>query len=107
LPAVLDTLTINSDSDSVPIGLAVDLSCTAAYTDGDTNDVTKETSWSVSDPDIAEVLNSQTSKDFTVTAATIVDVNLTSPYEVLQVDSILQLTLIATLSDDTTQNITG
>ena len=126
-PPALVSIAVTPANGTVPDGESLQFSATGKYTDGSTKHLTSTATWSSSDPYVAMIaaggLASSWSMgttsisatagsvtgtaNLTVTRAAVVGLNLTPATVFMSVGSSLQLQAIATLSDGTTQSLTG
>lgn len=126
-PAALMQIAVNPNQSSLPLGEAEPLTATGSFSDGTTKNLTSSVNWTSSIPGIAGVssggavvgkgvgtatINATFSSvtgvaSLTVTPAVIVALKISPATLSLLISNSSQFKAIATLSDGTTQNITG
>jgi uncharacterized protein YjdB len=126
-PPVLVSITVNPAQSSLPVGESEQLNATGAYSDGTTQDLTRSATWSSSGSGIAAVDGTGTtvanavgtatinassgiitgSALVTVIPAAVVSLNIIPGNLSMALGSSQQLQAIATLSDGSTQDMTG
>jgi uncharacterized protein YjdB len=128
--AVLVSIEVNPANPSTPKGMTLQFTATGIYSDHTTHELTKQVSWSSSDPTMASVSNAAGtnglatalavgpvdisatldgvtgSADFTVTEAILVFIQITPVNASLAKGTTLQLASTGTYSDHSTQDLT-
>lgn len=124
-PATLAELQLTPSSVTVAVGGAADVTATGVYSDGTTQNLTTQVSWSINAPSTATVENGHVvgvapggatltatlgsvsvTAAVTVTAATVTSLTVTPPTLNLPLLQTAQLTATGTLSDTTTADVT-
>ena len=128
--AVLTSITITPPNPSVAKGTTVQLTATGTFSDGTTQDFTASADWTSTADAIATVGNTGSpglvtgtgvgsatitatqagvsgSATVTVTAAVLTAITITPPNSSIALGTTVQLTATGTLSDGTTQDLTG
>lgn len=124
--AALVSIAVNAASASLPLGSSEQLTATGTYSDGTTKDLTSSASWTSSSPSIVSVsgpglvagvsvgpatisASSETivgTEVFTVAAAALSSLRIAPVAPVVPLGSTVQLAVIGTLSDGSTQDVT-
>ncbi len=126
-PAALMQIAVTPNPLSLPVGESGPLTATGNFSDGTTKNLTSVVKWTSSSPSIAGVSSAGAvlskevggttinatlgsvsgAANLTVTPAVIVALNITPAISSLLISNSSQFQAIATLSDGTTQNMTG
>ena len=128
--ATLVSIAVTPAGANVPLGLAESLTAIGTFTDGSTQDLTAASTWTSSDPTIAQVSNAPGSEGeatavalgtvtitascggvtgsapLTTTSATLVSIEVSPEAAELPAGYTLQYTATATYSDTSTRNVT-
>ena len=125
--AALVSIAVTASHTSLPVGTSEQLTATGTYTDKTTKDITGSVSWTSSAPAVMSVSSggsvqakaigaaavSATSSNITgsanlnASAAVLVGINISATSETVPVGDTLQLSAIGTLTDGSTQDLTG
>ncbi len=129
-PAVLTSITIDPVDPSIAKGTSVQLTATGNFSDGTTEDLTAQVSWTSSDSNTAQVSNAADSKGLvtglatgvavitatidgvqgsttvTVTSAVLTSITITPVNPTIAAGTSVQLTATGNFSDGTTEDIT-
>lgn len=130
-PATLVTIELTPTDPSIPKGLAQQFNATGVYTDGSTQDLTAAATWTSSDTAVAAVSNAPASigrasglaagtavitasvgsvsgsTALTVTAATLVSIDVTPAAPTIAKGTVQQFTAVGTYSDSSTQELSS
>ena|SRR5208282_2091852 len=125
--AALLSITVSSNSSSLPVGESEQFTATGNFTDGTTQNLTQSATWTSSEPTVASVSSSGWvatnavgtdmisatagsvvgSASLTVTSAVVVALNIVPTTSTMVLESNDQFQAIGTYSNGTTQNMTG
>ena len=129
--AILTDITIITATDTLPDGLSIVVKSAGTFSDGNISDITSNTSWSVSEPSIVEIVTNSdgrvfikalkpgsvtltayaqgvtATKSFTVTEATVQSIDINASTNKVQLDATLNLIAYAHMSDGTKKIITN
>ena len=129
--ATLSSITITGPVDTIAKGTTAQLTATGNFTDGSTQDLTSQVSWTSADNSIAQVSNVSGSEGLvtginlgnttisanlngivdsatvTVSAATLTSITITGPVDTIAKGTTAQLTATGNFTDGSTQDLTN